>query len=215
MAEAIGEADARERIRRALVELCAERGFAEVTLPLLVDRAGVDAERFARHYEGLEDCFLDVYVDMREEFMHAVGAAFATRESWRERMRAAAHAMLLFLLEDEVRARISFVDVLYAGERPMLVRDETMRALFTMIDLGRSEPAAPPHLTYATAETIGSAIYQRIQTALEHRDLEAMVRGTPEMMCFAVLPYLGPEAAAEELRAPPPGRAGGGGEGGR
>jgi len=48
-----------ERIRAAMIELAAERGFDAVTIRELTQRAGVSSRSFYRHYAGKEDCFLE------------------------------------------------------------------------------------------------------------------------------------------------------------
>lgn len=203
--KAPSEERVRERIDRALVELCVERTYANVTLAMLLERAGVDLATFQHFYEDLEDCFCTVYAEMRDEFMVPVGAAFAAGETWRDRVRGAAYAMLVFLREDPARARMSFIEVLYAGERAMRIRDETMQVLFALIDQGREEPEASATISRFTAEAIGSAIYQKIQTVIENDELDDFGTILRELMYMVVLPYLGEEAAREELEMPPPG----------
>lgn len=198
------EAPEQVRIERALVELCIERTYANLTLPMVLERAEVDRATFERWYEDLEDCFCRIYARMRDEYLVRVATAFAEPGTWREHMRRSAYHTLDFLREDPVRARISFVEVLYAGDRAKLIRDEAMQALFALIDQGRNEPTAPAVLSRFTAEAIGSAIYQRIQTAIENDELEQFEPGMREMMYLAVLPYLGEEAAREELALPLP-----------
>ncbi len=194
----------RDRIEQALVDLCTERTFAEVTLTTLLDRAGVTVTTFEAHYSDLDDCFCSIYQEMRDEYMLRVVVAFGGAESWRERMRAAAWVTLAYLSEDPHRARMTFVEVLYASDRAKLIRDEAMQGLFALVDQGREDPAAPPNLTRFTAETIGSTIYQQIQTAIEHDELDRFEDGLGEMMYMVVLPYLGEEAAREELTIAPP-----------
>jgi AcrR family transcriptional regulator len=194
----------RDRIERALVALCMKLTYVGVTLPAVLDGAGVDSPIFLTYYDDLDDCFCSIYKEMRDEYMLRVARAFAGAEDWRGRMRAAAHVTLAYLREDPERARMTFVEVLYAGDRAKLIRDEAMQALFAMVDLGRQEPGAPTNLTRFTAETIGSTVYQQIQTAIEHDELERFEEGLGEMMYTVVLPYLGEEAAREELTIPPP-----------
>jgi AcrR family transcriptional regulator len=189
----------RDRIERALFDLCMERTYAEVTLSTLVERAGVSVLRFEIYYADLDDCFCSIYRELREEFMSEVGSAFATGESWRERMRAAAIATYHHLRDDPERARMAFVEVLYASDRAKLIRDEGFQWLFALIDQGRLEPGAPADLTPFTAETIGSAAYQRMQVAIGKDEPEAFDEGLREMMYMIVLPYLGEDAAREEL----------------
>jgi AcrR family transcriptional regulator len=193
----------RDRVERALVDLCVERTYAEVTLPMLLERAEIGSATFSTFYRDLDDCFCGVYKEMRDEYMLRVARAFADAGNWRECMRAAGHVTLAYLREDPARARLTFVEVLYASDRAKLLRDEAMQVLFTLVDLGRQEPGAPANLTRFTAETIGSTIYQQIQTAIEHDELDRFEEGLGEMMYMVVLPYLGEEAAREELTIPP------------
>ena len=198
------ERSERGRIDHALIELCLERTYANVTLSMLLDRTDVDLEAFERHYEDLEDCFCRIYTEMRDDYMLRVAGEFAEPAPWREQMRRAAYVTLDYLREDLARARITFVEVLYAGDRAKLIRDEAMQGLFALVDQGRNEPTAPAGLSRFTAEAIGSAVYQRIQTAIEKEELDAFEDGVREMMYMVVLPYLGEEAAREELEIPPP-----------
>jgi AcrR family transcriptional regulator len=193
----------RARICEAMIGLCGELQYPNVTMPDLLERASVDEVAFGRHFGDLEDCFCQIFEAQRDEIVRRVVGAFAAEQGWRNQMRAAAYAMLYFLGEDLRRARFISVEVLYAGDRAKLIRDQGMQGFFLLIDQGRNEMADPESLTPYTAETIGSAIYQRIQTAIETDELEEFESAVPEMMYMAVLPYLGPEAAQEELSIPP------------
>ncbi|HYH53613.1 MAG TPA: TetR/AcrR family transcriptional regulator [Solirubrobacterales bacterium] len=195
----------RARIQNALIELCLERSYAGVTLPDLLRRAGVDDETFHCYFDDLEDCFCSFYEEMRDEFMLRVGESFAGVSGWREQIRAAAWAIVDYILEDPGRARISFVEVWFAGERAKLIREQAMSGLFALIDQGRLE-RADSFVSSVTAEFVGSAVYRRLQAAIESGDLSGLEAEVPELMYAVVLPYLGREAAEEELRMPRPER---------
>jgi AcrR family transcriptional regulator len=195
----------RDRVREALIALSVERGFQSLDLDDLLQGSGVDRDRFARTYSDLEDCFARIYEVQRDEFVAAVVAGFYSRQGWREQMRAAAWAMLEFLREDHERAYFMSCEVHGAGDRARIIRDEAMQGFFFLIDQGRAELADPDSLTPYTAESIGSAIYQQFQATIARWDFDGLEAMIPQMMYTALLPYLGPEAAAEELAiAPPP-----------
>jgi AcrR family transcriptional regulator len=200
----VDRAAEKDRIEGGLIDLCFERTYAEVTLPLLLERAEVDRETFEKHYTDIEVCFCSFYLRMREEFMQQVGAAYLGETNWRDGIRASAYAMRDYLQADLKRARMSFVEVLFVGERAAVIRDEAMHALFALIDLGRAEPGVPDTVTPYTAETIGSGIYHTIQVIVSNDELDQFGTRLREMMYTVVLPYLGEEAAREELTIPPP-----------
>lgn len=151
-----------------------------------------------------EDRFCRTVHAATEELLQRVAIAFSTEEAWRDRLRAVAYEMLRFLCEDEDRARMMTVDVLYAGERAQLVREQGMQALIELIDQGRQEMPDPDSMTRATAEGIGGAIYHRMHVAIAAGRFDALEPMVPELMYNAVLPYMGTAAAHEELGLPPP-----------
>lgn len=189
----------RELIQRALIALCTERSYAEVELADVLRRAAIDEPAFHCHFTDLEDCFCSFYEEMRDEFMVRVGKAFAGAEGWRNQIRAAAWAIADYILADPGRAKISFVEVWFAGERAKLLREQALQGLFALIDRGRLEREHSP-LSPLTAEFVGSAVHRRLQTVIEAGDLSALESEVPELMYAVVLPYLGREAAEEELR---------------
>jgi len=193
----------RERIFEAMIDICVEYGYVNVTVPMVLERAGVAAADFTSLFDGLEDCFCAVMEAQTEIAGERILSAYAGEQGWQRQVRAAARTMLDYLLEDLVRARFVCVEVVYAGDRAQLIRDQLMQGLFLLIDQGRNEMPDPGSLTPFTAEAIGSSIYQRMQSALVNDRLEEFETSVPEMMYLVVLPYLGPEAAEEELALPP------------
>jgi AcrR family transcriptional regulator len=139
-----------------------------------------------------------------DELLARVAVVYANEDCWRDRLRAVAHEMLRFLREDPERARMMTVDVLSAGERAQLIRDQGMQGLIELIDQGRQELPDPNSMTRATAEGIGGAIYNRIHVEIAAGRFDKLEQMVPELMYNAVLPYLGTQAAREELAMPAP-----------
>jgi AcrR family transcriptional regulator len=189
--------------RRALIELCFERGFAAVTVEDLCERAEVERAHFDAAYRDLEDCFAQVYEVLADEFMAAMAAAFDADLSWRQQIRAVAYALLDYLQADHARAHFIGVDSLNAGERSLIIRDSVFAGLFALIDQGREQMDDPAELSFATAQSVGGGIFLQIRLAVEERRFEELDAMVPGFMYSVVLPYLGPEAAAEELTTAP------------
>jgi AcrR family transcriptional regulator len=192
----------RERIETAMVDLCFERGYRQMTLEMLLERAGVDPAAFERHFADLEDCFCQVYVVMRDELMRRVAVVVEGQPSWRDGIRAVAYTMVDWTAEDEKRTKLAVVEVRTAGERALILMGEAFEELFDLIDRGRGERRLPGEISRATAEAVGGTIFNQMFAAYEEGSIEAVRAKIPEMMYMAVRPYLGEEAAAEELRAP-------------
>jgi len=192
----------------ALLSLCCERGFPNVTLPMLLERADVDRAAFEREFADLEDCFLQTYVGFRDDLMGRIARTVEREPTWRERIRAVAYTMVEYMEVDELRTHFIVIEVRRAGERALLAMEEAFEEMFDLLDAGRGErDGGGP--SRAIAEAVGGTIFLRMNAAFEEGSLEDVRAKIPEMMYMAVLPYLGPEAAEEELRAPVPPRAGG------
>ena len=81
---------------------------------------------------------------------------------------------------------------------------ETFNRLVNLLDEGSSEAVGPESPGLATAIGVGGVVFARIQEAVAKGELGLGEEEIPQLMYAAVLPYLGAEAAEEELHIPPP-----------
>ncbi len=196
--------DDRARIRRALIDLCWERGFAFLVLPDLLERAEVDEATFHRYFADAEDCFFQVYRGELERFRVEKTAASVGFIAWRDRLRATAYALYRFLAADAKIRNLTAAEVRAASERSQLLIGQEVEALFDLIDEGRGERPESAALTRSTAETIGGGIFNQIYSAASQKGpmpVESEI--VPELMYLSVLPYAGEDTAREELSEPP------------
>jgi AcrR family transcriptional regulator len=197
------EAEA-SRLREALLDLCSERGYKKLKLRDLLERADVDEAAFHQQYANLDACFAAVLEDVYGEFFARAQEAVADQVGWRDRMRATAYALLRYLRADERVARLAAVEVQYAGKRAQELFLETFNRLVKLLDEGASEAGGPESPGLATAIGVGGVVFARIQEAVAEGELGLGEDEIPELMYAAVFPYLGAEAAEEELHIPPP-----------
>jgi AcrR family transcriptional regulator len=194
-----------DRLREALLDLCTERGYKKLKLKHLLERADLDEAAFHRHYPDLDACFAAILGEIYDEFFARAQEAVAGQSGWRDRMRATAYALLRYLRADERVARLAAVEVQYAGKRAQELFQETFTRLVGVIDEGSSEADGPESPGLATAIGVGGVVFARIQEGAakgEFKDLGE--EEVPQLMYAAVFPYLGAEAAEDELRIPPP-----------
>jgi|SRR5215218_861796 len=192
------------RLREALLDLCVERGYANLTLDELLERAAVDRAGFNRRYADLNAYFTAVLADIYGEFFSRATEAVVGQTGWRDRMRATAYALLRYLRGDERVARLAAVEAQHAGEGAQGLFLETFNRLVDLIDEGSAEAAGPDSPGRATALGVGGVVFARIQEAVAEGELGLGEEEIPQLMYAAVFPYLGAEGAEEELRTPPP-----------
>jgi AcrR family transcriptional regulator len=188
----------RKRILHALVEIGAERGYAETAVATILDRTGLDRSAFDRHFRGKYDCFLSAWQEINESCMHGMLAAFNSEEDWPDRLRAVASLVVDGLLDDPNRA-IFAIEVLATGDAARARRDMTMRVIASLIDAGRNEMEDPESVPHTTAEALAGAAYGQIYSRVVRGCPEELPELVPQLMAAAVMPYLGIEAALAEL----------------
>jgi AcrR family transcriptional regulator len=197
--------DRNHRLHRALIELCHESGYRSVTVDRLCERAGVDRDVFEAVYEGLDDCFGATLEECADEFLARMTAAYERAEGrWQDRLRAAAHTALLHMQEDPVRAHFTVVESVHGGERAQLALERVFATLARFLDDGRKLPGAPGSLSEVTAESLHGGMVRQMRIGIQWIETDRFAAALPQMMYAVVLPYVGPEAAAQELEIPPP-----------
>jgi AcrR family transcriptional regulator len=192
------------RLREALLDLCVERGYANLELADLLERAGVEQADFEREYADLDACFAAVLGQIYAEFFTRAQEAVEGQSGWRDRMRATGYALLRYLRADERVARLAAVEAQDAGEGAQQLFLETFNRLVDLIDEGSAEATGPDSPSRATALGVGGVMFARIQEAVAEGELGLGEEEIPQLMYAAVFPYLGAEAAEEELGIPAP-----------
>jgi AcrR family transcriptional regulator len=202
----MSDANAQEahRLREAMLDLCAERSYGNVQLADLLERADLDQAAFRRHHADLDACFTAVLGEIYAEFFACAQEAISGQRGWRDRMRATAYALLRFLRRDERVAHLAAVEAQDAGDAAQRLFLDTFNRLVDLIDEGNVEVSGPASPGRATALGVGGVVFARIQEAVVGGELGLGEEEIPELMYAAVFPYLGAEAAAQELRIPPP-----------
>lgn len=188
----------RARLIEALIEVAAERGYAETTIEMVFTRAGLDRPAFDRHFHGKYDGFLSAWQEVNEECMESVMHAYESEQDWPDRLRAVANAVVGSLCNEPSRASFA-VEVLAAGDAARARRDMTMRVIASLIDAGRKEMEDPDSVPHTTAEALAGSAYGQVYAKVVRGDADELPALVPQLMSAAVMPYLGVEAALEEL----------------
>jgi AcrR family transcriptional regulator len=188
----------RERIVEALIEIAAERGYAETSVEMVLERAGLDRPTFERHFRGKYDCFLSAWQEINEACMREMLEAYNSADEWPDRLRAVACEIVEALRNDPSRACFA-VEVLAAGDAARARRDMTMRVIASLIDAGRNEMDDPESVPHTTAEALAGSAYGQVYSKIVRGCAEDLPALVPQLMSAAVMPYLGVEAAMAEL----------------
>ena len=130
------------------------------------------------------------------EVLPAVEAA----DGFAARAAAGLGTFLDFLASEPAFARMCIVEALAAGPEAIRRRNDTMRAFADLIDRNAQELLAGHVAPALTAETIVGGIYEVVYTRVLRGEIRGLPALLPDLTYSALVPYLGPEAAAAERR---------------
>lgn len=193
----------RERLIAGLAEAVAENGYAGTTIAHITRHAAVSRRTFYEHFNSKDECFIAAYDTVMTELNRRVGEAFEQQEEWPQAVRAGLAAMLDFLISEPHLARLSMVEALVAG--PVVVEryDAAIQSLVPYFEAGRKGRSREvlAGLSSTTEEALIGGIVSLISRRIfadRTDELEALL---PDLVEFALTPYLGSAEAAKVARA--------------
>lgn len=188
----------RERILQGMLESVGTKGYERTTVQEALENAGLYRQAFYDHFEDKEDCYLQALEAGSAWIELAMRETAGPETTWRRQLRAALTGLLDFLDQQPEVGRALLVEVHAAGPSAVGKRTEAMERAVAMMDLAReeSDQGAPA----ISAEAIVAGILAVLHTRLAAHQTSGYIRLLPELMYLAVLPYFGPDAAAEEMR---------------
>jgi AcrR family transcriptional regulator len=191
---------ARQRIVAATIFLVGSRGYDATSIEALCEQAGTRRSHFDRCFANKEDCFLSVHDEVSAEFCERVIGPYQSASTWHDRVWAAGWAAMRFFAEDPTRARFLVAEVNGTGSGAQSRRDRILQQIADLLDAGREQLDEPGSVSRCTAEIVAGAIYGTALARIEAGWVERGDDFLPELVYLAVMPYLGSQAAEDELQ---------------
>lgn len=189
----------RTRLLTAMAQACAEHGAANVTVAHIVERAAVSRRTFYELFDDREGCFIAGVEEALTRVTSQVVRAYEGPEAWRDRIRSALTALLMFLDDEPVTGRLLIVETLGAGSEARERRDEVLGHVIQAVDAGRFEGKARAATTKLTAEGVVGGVLSVLHGRLTQSEHGSYMDLLNPLMSMIVLPYLGSAAARREL----------------
>jgi AcrR family transcriptional regulator len=178
------ELNQRERIVRAAARVVVARGYEKLSIPKISAEAGTSHQTFYEHFRSKRDAFLAAFEMLGEECLQRTAAAFAAAETRPEAVGAAVRAMLEYVAENELFARLGFFELPTAGPTALDRADavmDTFAALLTPRDPERKNAFSPVLLG-----AISSGIWEVIQYEIAHGRSTSLPDKAPEITRIAL-----------------------------
>jgi AcrR family transcriptional regulator len=172
-----------------------------VTVADIVRRAGIARNTFYENFSSKEECFLAAQEFAMSAALERVVTAAGSLERWPWRVRAGLGAFLEFVVEEPALARTCMVEALSAGPAAVKYYEESQQAFVSLFRLGRDVSPHGADLPETLEEAIIGGIFWILYQRLTVARPAAISELLPELVEFALTPYLGPEAADEVASA--------------
>jgi AcrR family transcriptional regulator/DNA-binding MarR family transcriptional regulator len=192
----------RSRLLVAALREASERGSEGTSVASIIARAGVSRKTFYELFPCREDCFTAVFEESVARVGRVVVPVYERDGTWSERVRGALGALLEFLEDERELGVFMLARITGHGAVGREFRGVLLAGLQDVVEAGRSRAKAnydPPPLT---AECVVGAVLAVLQAQLRRRERGELRGLVNPLMWTIVLPYLGPVAAAAELRRP-------------
>jgi AcrR family transcriptional regulator len=195
----------RARIISALAEETVEKGYRGVTVADIVRRAGIARNTFYDNFSSKEDCFLAASEFAVKEALGHVVAAAGKVDEWPARVNSGLFAFLHYVASEPALARTCIVEALSAGPAAVERYERSIQAFVPLFRMGREASPHGEELPGTLEETIIGGIFWIIYQRIIMGQTEQIEELSPELVEFALTPYLGTEeakrAAAEQPQA--------------
>jgi AcrR family transcriptional regulator len=130
------DAERRERLREATLELAGTEGYAAMTIGRICATAAVSTRHFYQIYSSKEDAFVDLYDALTAASYGNVVTSLeeTTGRPMAERVAAAIVAYMQPMLADRRVAKVAFVEIMGASPRIEQVRLDYRETLVALVE---------------------------------------------------------------------------------
>jgi AcrR family transcriptional regulator len=192
----------RERLLEAMVRVAAAKGYEATTVADVIEAAAVSRETFDEMFASREACFLEAYDAVIDVLVAHVSTAFESTvgQPWPDRVSAALRALVELLATEHDIARMAMVEVTAVGEDARIRYRAALGRFTYFLEEGRTVSPQADELPADTARfAIGGATSMIFDEVRAGRGPE-LRRLLPDLLFAVLMPYIGPEAAEDEMR---------------
>ncbi len=189
----------RDLILAAMIRVVGRKGYKETSVADVIDEAGTSRTTFYKHFEDKHECFLAAYDMLVEQVFAEVVAKCNGTEPWLERVEKGLETIVqLFALDPEL-ARTAVVEVAAAGADARQRHWNAVARFTQYLEDGRELSGSselPENISLLSAGAVSGLIFDELLAGRAEQLPELL----PDLVFAMLVPYIGPSAAAEEMR---------------
>ena len=189
----------RDLILAAMIHVVGRKGYEETSVADVIEEAGASRTTFYKHFEDKGKCFLAAYDMLVERVFSEVAAKCDPTEPWLQRVEKGLKTIVeLFALDPEL-ARTAVVEVAAAGADARRRHWDAVVRFSRYLEDGRQLSVSdelPESISLLAAGAVSGLIFDELLAGRAERLPELL----PDLVFAMLVPYVGPSAAAEEMR---------------
>jgi len=182
-----------------MVRVVGSKGYEDTVVADVIDASETSRTSFYRYFEDKDDCFLAAYAMLVDQLFHEIEAKCDPKTPWLTRVSDGLATIVDRFAADPALARTAVVEVAAAGAEARKLHWNAIVRFAGYLDGGRELSGGrelPENVSLMAAGAVSGLIYDEVQAG-RSAQLPALF---PDLLFAMLVPYLGPEAAAAEMR---------------
>jgi AcrR family transcriptional regulator len=190
----------RERLLAGLAHAVAEHGYRATTITEIVKAASVSSRAFYENFDSKEELFLAAFDAVIAHLEELIAAAVRPVPDWPGRVIVALRAALDFFAAEPDLARLCLIEPFTASPAIATRFRNVVVSCIPYLQPGRAERAEAAALPESTEDSILGGLIALTARSILAGDRDSLEELLPDLIDFALSPYLGPERAKELAR---------------
>jgi AcrR family transcriptional regulator len=189
----------RELILAAMIRVVGSKGYKETSVADVIEEAGTSRTTFYKYFEDKHECFLAAYDMLVEQVFSEVVANCNGEQSWLQRVETGLATVVQLFALDPMLARTAVVEVAAAGAEARQRHWNAVARFTEYLEDGRELADGrelPENISLMSAGAVSGLIFDELLAGRAEK-LPAML---PDLLFAMLVPYIGPRAAAVEMR---------------
>ncbi len=189
----------RQLILAAIIRVVGAKGYEGTSVADVIAEAETSRTTFYKYFEDKHTCFLAAYEMLVEQIFGEVVAKCNGEETWLGRVTNGLSTIVDRFAVDPALARTAVVEVAAAGADARQLHWDAIGRFTEYLDAGRElagDRELPKNISLMSAGAVSGLIFDEL-LAGRAGQLPSLL---PDLLFAMLVPYLGPQAAAAEMR---------------
>lgn len=181
----------RQRIIRAAARVVVERGYESLSIPAISAAAGTSNQTFYENFNSKRDAFIAAYEIVSDKALRFCTAAFKGAPDGPEAIGTVLRALTEHIAEDQMYARLAFLEMMTAGPPALDRSEEAMNGVLAFVENSKGSKELWSQVPRVVLEATAGGIWFVIQREVAHGRDASMPEKAPELARLALLPVAG------------------------